>query len=245
MGSAVSGNILIIEDDDFIRETKQSFLTSEGFTVFEARDGADALQAIQSEAIDLILLDIMLETGNGIDLMKEIKEYTNVPIIIVSSKNELVDKVVGLEMGADDYLCKPVDMKELLSRIKANIRRYQDITNTKDKASNTGDKEQIIFADWTINRSNYTVMHENGTDAGLTKDEFDLLLTLAQSPNIVFSREKLFEILKPDNYESYDRTIDIQIARVRKKLGDNAQSPKYIKTVRQVGYIFVANTEAG
>lgn len=238
----MNNSILIVEDDDFIRETKRSFLEAEGFTIHESTNDADALKMVQSQSIDLILLDIMLETGNGIDLMKQIKEFTNVPIIIVSSKSELVDKILGLEMGADDYLCKPVDMKELLSRIKANLRRYQQDQETmQDKHQDSSLSSNIVFGPWTINSDNYSVMHEDGKNAELTKDEFDLLHTLAGSPNIVFSREKLFEMLKPDNYESYDRTIDIQVARIRKKLGDDAKNPKYIKTVRQVGYIFVAD----
>lgn len=227
--------VLIAEDDDVIRQTQKLFLEQQGYRVAEAVDGASLLNTLRNVRPDLILLDVMLKQDNGIELITQIKIHTDAPIIIVSSKKELVDKVLALEMGADDYVCKPVEMQELSSRIKANIRRYES------RPASGGDKRRdISFGGWTMDFKTYAVRDERGRDSGLTTDEFQLLATLAGSPNVIFSRDRLFEILKAENYESFDRAIDIQIARIRKKLGDDARRPKIIKTIRKVGYIFIA-----
>ena len=235
-------NILIVEDDDFIRQVTKRMLESEGYRVLEAVGRPGLLKQLENNNPHIILLDIMLHQANGIELIEEIREHTYAPIIMVSSKDHLFDKIVALEMGADDYVSKPVEPKELLSRIKAHIRRYMN----SDSGAVGGKQEaaqNIRFDRWIIDHKTYTVKNDNGDDAGLTKDEFDLLVTLAKAPNVVFTRDRLFEILKTDNYDSFDRAIDIQVARIRKKLGDDARNPSIIKTVRKVGYKFVAATE--
>ena len=231
--------VLIAEDDKVIRLTQKEFLEAEGYKVIEAADGPSLLKGAQGGRPDAILLDIMLGKDNGIALIEKVKTHTDVPIIVVSSKKDLVDRVLALEMGADDYMSKPVEMRELASRLKANIRRY---TNDKKNAQGNGGPP-LEFAGWVLDFQTYTVRRRDGTDAGLTTAEFNLLATLARTPNVVFSRERLFDLLQPDNYESFDRAIDIHIARIRKKLGDNARNPKIIKTVRNIGYIFIAGGE--
>ena len=228
--------ILIAEDDDFLRQITKNKLESEGYVIVEAINKVTLMEQLNKHEVHTILLDILLNNDNGIEMIAEIKQHTDAPIIIVSSKNHLFDKVIALEMGADDYMCKPVEPKELISRIKANIRRY---INNKGPHINPA-SGQIKFGAWIIDCSNYSVKSDKGDDAGLTKDEFDLLVTLARSPNVVFTRDRLFEVLKSDNYDSFDRAIDIQITRIRKKLGDNANNPSIIRTVRKVGYQFIA-----
>lgn len=234
--------ILIAEDDDFTRQLTKRKLESEGYAVVEAINRVTLIgQLDKNDDVHIILLDIILDKDNGIELIDEIKRYTDAPIIMVSSKDHLFDKIIALEMGADDYMCKPVEPKELLSRIKAHIRRYVNSgTRQEDRKEN---RKQIKFGPWLVDHKTCSIKNDNGGDAGLTKDEFDLLVTLAQSPNVVFTRERLFEVLKSDNCDSFDRAIDIQITRIRKKLGDSANSPSIIKTVRKVGYQFIAQIE--
>ena len=230
--------ILVAEDDDFVRILEKEALEGAGYRVFESKCRQSTLQSLEDHNVSLILLDIILSKDNGIELITDIKQYTKAPIIMVSGKSGLADKVMSLEMGADDYMSKPVEMKELLARIRANIRRYEG----EDSAIYGKGRSKLAFDNWVMDSDSFSVRDcIHGRDAALTKDEFDLLLTLARSPNVVFSREKLFEILKADNYEVFDRSIDIQIARIRKKLGDDAKLPRIIKTVRKVGYQFIAN----
>lgn len=235
--------VLIAEDDNIIRQTQKQFLEGEGYKVIEAIDGQTLIRALQNTCPDIILLDIILNKDNGLELMKDIKTYTDVPIIVVSSKKDLIDKVLALELGADDYMCKPIEMRELISRIKANVRRYKN-DNSKGISKDAETRPPIVFGEWLIDFRTYSVTNREGVDVGLTTAEFNLLSTLAKSPNVVFTREKLFDILKPDNYDSFDRAIDIQIARIRKKFGDDAHDPKIIKTIRNVGYIFIGNKES-
>ncbi len=234
-------SVLVVDDDDFIRKVTRGKLESEGYTVLEAIDKSSLLKQLGHHDVHLILLDVILNKDNGIELIAEIKKFTDAPIMMVTGKDHLFDKVIALEMGADDYMCKPAEPKELLSRIKAHIRRYVGSGEKTDGTKH--DSGQIKFGPWTIDRKTYSVRNDNGGDAGLTKDEFDLLVTLACQPNVVFTRDRLFEILKSDNYESFDRAIDVQITRIRKKLGDHANSPSIIKTVRKVGYQFIADRE--
>jgi len=233
--------VLIVEDDDFIRQVTKTKLESERYKVVEATNRQTMLAQLEKHEMHIILLDIMLEKDNGIELIAEIKKFTDAPIIVVSSKDHLFDKVIALEMGADDYMCKPAEPKELLSRINANIRRY--LGSGKAAAAPQETIKKIRFLSWTIDPVTFSVKNDAGKDAELTKDEFDLLVTLAKSPNVVFTRERLFEVLKADNYDSFDRAIDIQVARIRKKLGDNARDPFIIKTIRKVGYQFIAPAE--
>lgn len=229
--------VLIAEDDDVIRQSEKLFLEREGYRVAEAVDGSSLLEILENLQPHTILLDVMLKQDNGIEMIPQIKSRTDAPIIVVSSKKDLVDKVLALEMGADDYVCKPVEMKELASRVKANIRRYET------RPARSADKRRnISFCGWTMDFKTYTLRDAKGGDSGLTTDEFELLATLASAPNVIFSRDRLFDILKAGNYESFDRAIDIQIARIRKKLGDDARHPQIIKTIRKVGYIFIAES---
>lgn len=232
--------VLIAEDDDFLRQITKHKLESEGYAVIEAIDRDTLVQQLSRHDPHIILLDILLHKDNGIELIAEIKQRTDAPIIVISSKDHLFDKVIALEMGADDYMCKPAEPKEMLSRIKANIRRYINSSAAAVPAKESG---LLKFCSWTINCQTYSIVDNNGCDAGLTKDEFDLLLTLVRSPNVVFTRDRLFEVLKSERYDSFDRAIDIQITRIRKKLGDNASNPVIIKTVRKVGYQFIAPIE--
>lgn len=230
--------ILVADDDECIRTLEREFLRGEGYDVIESQCKQTTLQSLENHNVSLILLDIMLGRDNGIELIKDIKTYTNAPIIMISSRRDLVDKVISLEMGADDYMSKPVEAKELLARIKANIRRYDD----RDNVMSRNHVSKLSFDQWVIDCDDFSVKSIDGSrGADLTKDEFDLLSTLARSPHVVFSRDKLFEILKADNYDVFDRSIDVQIARIRKKLGDDARTPKIIKTIRKAGYQFIAD----
>lgn len=228
--------VLMVDDDDFLRQVIKSKLESEGYRMLQAVSRPTLFSQLGTNEIHLILLDIMLDKENGIELITEIREHTEAPIIMLSSKDHLFDKIIALEMGADDYICKPAEPKELLSRIKANIRRYISGSTTVEAKA----PQKFRFGPWLVDISNFCVCNDDGHDAGLTKDEFDLLVVLAKSPNVIFTREKIFEILRAEDFDTFDRAIDIQIMRIRKKIGDDARNPVFIRTVRKVGYQFVA-----
>jgi two-component system phosphate regulon response regulator OmpR len=185
---------------------------------------------------DVILLDLVLPDGEGINLIPQFRAKTKAPIVVVSGKSDTTEKIVCLEMGADDYITKPFQMRELSARIKAVVRRAND--NFEQREEIKADK--IQFLGWCLDRTQYQLFDEAGTSADLTTGEFKLLEALAMSANRALTREFLFDLTRAGEYDTYDRSIDIQIARLRKKLKGDSE---IIKTVRGVGYMFSAETK--
>lgn len=230
--------ILSIEDDRNLQFVLQSFLEDQGYEVLTGNNGKDLLEKIQAVHVDVILLDLVLPDGDGLNLMTGIRNYTKAPVIVVSGKDDPTDTILGLEMGADDYLAKPFEMRELYARIKAVLRRVHSESDTARGTGGKQDAERLSFGPWIMDRATFSVTNKSGESANLTTAEFKLLEILLNSSGRALSRDQLFELGRGQDYQSYDRAVDIHIARLRKKLGDDPKTPHLIKTVRGVGYMF-------
>ncbi len=224
--------ILIVEDEKNISDIIKFNLVKEGFDVVCAYDGEEGLEAFYNEDPDLVLLDIMMPKMDGLSVCKEIRKTSEVPIIMLTAKAEEADKVLGLEALADDYVTKPFSNKELIARIRTNLRRSGKVTTTSTN--------EVKIADITINLDKYEI-YKGEELIPLTKREFELVLFLANNKEQVFSREDLLQ--KVWNYDYYGdvRTVDVTIRRLRIKLEDNPEKPVYILTKRGVGYHFGGN----
>tara|TARA_B100001179_G_C18567746_1_gene393619 strand:- start:223 stop:915 length:693 start_codon:yes stop_codon:yes gene_type:complete len=226
-------NIVFIEDDKNIRELFTDFLSGEGYNITALPDGIDFDQNCNIDNIDLFLLDYELPGRNGLDLVLDIRKQSNAPIILLSGNSTDVEKIIGLETGADDYLLKPILPRELVARIKAVMRRYQPAVIPPTSSND------LKFGPWRLNNNQHQVLHDEGHDAGLTATEYDILSILVSSKGRKVSRDQIFQNLDKLESDSYDRSIDILIGRIRKKLGDDPKDPSYIKTIRGVGYLFI------
>ena len=224
--------ILIVDDDNNIANLISLYLTKECFDTQIASDGESALEMFETYNPNLILLDIMLPGKDGYDVCREIRSKSKVPIILLSAKTEVFDKVLGLELGADDYIIKPFDSKELVARVKAVLRRFTEETPQVAKAD---DSKKLEFKDLVINMSNYEVSYK-GEHVDMTPREIELLFFLASSPNQVFTREQLLNQIWGYEFAGDTRTVDVHIKRIREKIPGNDEWS--ISTVWSVGYKF-------
>jgi len=232
--------VLVLDDDSRIRQMLQRYLTGEGFTVALAGTLQQAQQAYAQQSINLILLDLKLGAENGLDFAREIRATDKqTPIIILSSKDDVVDKVVGLEVGADDYVAKPFHLRELLARIRAALRRAETVLVEKTLLSS--DSENISFGNWRMARASRVVTDHLGQELPLTSKEYKLLDVFVERPRRVLSRDQLINEVSGRSWNAYDRSIDTQVRRLRKKIETDPSNPKLIKTVRGEGYIFSAD----
>jgi two-component system OmpR family response regulator len=228
-------HILIVDDDKDIRDLLQEFFQKRGLRASVAADGVEMEAAMRRAQIDLIVLDVMLPGKSGLELCRELRARYPTPIIMLTAVTETTDRVVGLEMGADDYVPKPFDPRELLARIRAVLRRNAPETR-KDP------RRQIYrFAGWTMDCSRRRLMAPGEVRVELTAAEFNLLTTFVQSAQRVLSRDQLIELAGGD---SYDRSIDILVSRLRRKMEDDPRTPRLIMTVRNGGYQFMPETVA-
>lgn len=223
--------ILIVDDDNNIAELISLYLTKECFDTMIAGDGETALLLADSFAPNLILLDLMLPGIDGYQVCREIRAKSSIPIIMLSAKGEIFDKVLGLELGADDYMEKPFDSKELVARVKAVLRRYKPA----QAAPASPDVECVEFPDLTINRTNYSVV-SMGKTVDMPPKELELLYFLAASPNHVFTREQLLDQIWGYEYIGDTRTVDVHIKRLREKINDHTNWR--IATIWGIGYKF-------
>lgn len=229
--------ILVVDDEKPILEILKFNLEKEGFKVLGAADGEEGLVLALTQNPDLILLDIMLPKLDGFDVCKRIREKSNVPIIMITAREEEVDKVLGLELGADDYITKPFSIREVLARVKANMRRFAG-------EGKEGSQDLIVAApNLVINTTKYEAV-KNGVTLDLTLREYELLKFLVTQPNRIFSREALLSSVW--GYEFYGdvRTVDVTVRRLREKVEDDSSNPRYILTKRGVGYYFSKAAEA-
>ena len=224
--------ILIVDDDENIANLISLYLTKECYETRIEHDGQSALDAFKEYAPNLILLDIMLPGLDGYEVCREIRRESKVPIIMLSAKTEVFDKVLGLELGADDYIIKPFDSKELVARVKAVLRRYTEAPAPVEKKP---DEKRVEYKDLIINLSNYEVIYK-GKPVEMTPREIELLYFLASSPNQVFTREQLLDHIWGYEYAGDTRTVDFHIKRIREKIADTDQWS--IGTVWSVGYRF-------
>ena len=220
--------ILLVDDDPNIRQLVNLYLQKEGFEVMMADRGDEALKMFKASPPNLILLDIMLPGMDGWQVCREVRKISNIPIIMLTAKDETFDKVLGLELGADDYVAKPFDMKELVARIKAVSRRFQNAE---------APEKELVFPGLTININQYTVMYM-GKELEMPPKELELLYFLASHPGMVFTREQLLEQVWGYDYFGDSRTVDVHVKRLREKLTEGEKLGWQIKTVWGVGYKF-------
>ncbi len=226
--------ILVVDDERPIVEILKINLQKENYIVFEAYDGEDAVYKAQTIEPDLILLDVMLPKLDGFSVCRKIREFSSVPIIMLTAREEEVDKVLGLELGADDYMTKPFSVRELMARIKANMRRQSP---PQQETGATEKNEIVEIGCFKIDSDRYE-LYKNNELVDLTIREFDLIKFLASQPNKIFSRQSLLESVWDYEYYGDVRTVDVTIRRLREKIEDNPSEPVFIITKRGVGYYF-------
>ena len=252
-------HILVVDDEPRIRTMLRRYLTDEGFKVSDAADGGAMRAVLEGGTIDLVLLDLMLPGEDGISLARCIRQRSEIPVIILTGKGDLIDRVVGLEAGADDYITKPFELREVLARIRTVLRRIGPRLAAPAASKSPDDKlagggkagggmtadEILHFQGWRLDLVRRELTPPSGGPVPLTAGEFDLLRVFAQHPNRVLSRGQLIELVKGREWAAYDRAIDTQVGRLRKKLECDPANPTLIKTVRGGGYVFATPVTAG
>lgn len=223
--------ILIVEDDLSIAELQRDYLELAGFEVDICADGADGLNAIKEKSYDLLILDIMLPKINGFDILRNIQESKDIPVLMVSAKKEEIDKIRGFSLGADDFITKPFSPGELVARVKSHIHNYDRLKSRFNKQKSS----TILIRGLQINKDSRQVFI-NDKEVNLTQKEFEILLYLAQNPNRVFDREELFERIWGLDALGDNATITVHIGRIREKIEPNPSDPQYIETVWGAGY---------
>jgi two-component system, OmpR family, response regulator len=227
--------VLVVEDDPGLRVLIARALQQNGFAVCQAGSGAEMWSLYEKRPADLILLDIMLPGKTGIDLCREIRTRSGVPIIFISARGDETDRVIGLELGADDYISKPVSTRELLARVRAVLRR-----GTLERTSDRESSEKALFAGWEVDLRRRAVFSPSGASIELTGAEFDLLASFLGSPQRILGRDRLIELSRVRLGDSSDRSIDVLVSRLRRKLSSAGQAAP-ITTVRGVGYMLTAD----
>jgi DNA-binding response OmpR family regulator len=232
-----SGCVLVVDDDPSIREMLSDYLSSQGFKVVLAEDGTAMRAAIEAAAPDLVLLDLKLPHEDGLSLARYLREHYDVGIIMVTGAGGLVDRIVGLEVGADDYVAKPFEPRELLARIKSVLRRMQA------RPALPGDREStrsVSIGHCRLDLASHQLFDRDGAEIPITTMEFDLLKVFAENPGKALSRDRILTLTKNREWDPYDRSIDIRVARLRRKVEADPDNPRVIRTVRGVGYMFVS-----
>ncbi len=235
-----TGHILVVDDQKEICEVVQQYLSSEGYRVSVANDGGGMRRVMGQAEVDLVILDLMLPGEDGLTLARQLREDSTVGIIILTGRGETVDRIIGLEMGADDYLPKPFHLRELLARVKSVLRRA---SSRAQKEKPSGARARARFAGWHLDLSTRELVSPDGGEVRLTTGEFDLLAAFVNNANQVLSRDRLLDLARNREAGPFDRTIDVQVRRLRRKLEPDPQNPTMIKTVRGTGYIFTPTVE--
>jgi two-component system, OmpR family, response regulator len=230
--------LLVVDDDREIRDLLSKLLTRRGYRVTTVRDEQEMRRELVSSRIDLVILDIMLPGKDGLTLCRELRASKSIPIIMVTARGEPTDRIVGLEIGADDYLSKPFDGGELEARIRAVLRRCAG-----REALCAEGNTIFAFAGWKLDTRQRHLFSPEGAAVDLTSGEFDLLLAFVQRPQRVLSRDNLLDIVRGRDATSFDRSIDVQISRLRRKIESDPKAPELIKTVRSGGYVFTPSVE--
>lgn len=232
----MAAQILLLEDEQAIADTLLYVLRSEGFGVTHVRLVQEALAAFRQQPPDLALLDVGLPDGNSFDLCREIRRHSELPIVFLTARSEEIDRVLGLELGADDYIVKPFEPRELVARVRSILRRYQRAAIPEA----VSERSSARFAGWVFDSSRHALTAPDGRELSLSAAEAGLLATLLRRPNKILSREQL---LGERDVDPFDRSIDVRISRLRRKLDDDPQNPRLIKTVYGAGYLFSSQVE--
>ncbi|MCT7357423.1 MAG: DNA-binding response regulator [Thalassobium sp.] len=228
--------ILIVEDDERLATLTKDYLESNGLKVAVEGDGGRAIERIKTEQPDLVVLDLMLPGEDGLAVCRIVRPYYKGPILMLTARTEDLDQVLGLEMGADDYVAKPVRPRVLLARIRALLRRVKEVP--EEQVVDGGSDNRLTFGNLVVDNAMREAWLE-GKSIDLTSAEFDLLWLLSSSAGRVLTREEIFHQLRGIEYDGQDRSIDVRVSRIRPKVGDDPMNPKRIKTVRSKGYLFV------
>ncbi len=232
----MTASILVVDDDENQRWMVQTYLEKHGFSVQTAEDGQVMRACLEQTEFDIVLLDVTMPGEDGFTLARYLREHHDVGIIMLTASTELVDRVLGLELGADDYMTKPFEPRELMARIKSLIRRMQ----TDNQAKGENQPIHVVqFGKYSLNMDAQQLLDGEGESVSITSMEFDLLKAFAENPGRVLNRDRLLSLAHNRDWDPYDRSIDIRIARIRQKIEENPSKPAIIKTVRGAGYIFI------
>lgn len=234
-----SAHILVVDDDREIRDLTARFLRKHGFRVDDASNGREMDAQLAAGHFDLIVLDLMMPGEDGLSICRRLRNDSAIPIIMLTALGEDTDRIVGLEVGADDYLPKPFNPRELLARIKAVLRRG---SGNGERIDSSGKK--LTFEGWTIDIDKRNLTAPDGVLVSLTAGEFDLLVALAERPQRVLSRDQLLDLTRGREAGPFDRSVDVQLSRLRRKVESDPKDPTLIKTVRGGGYMFTADVDS-
>ncbi len=238
--STAPDHILVVDDDPEIRRLLSTYLEKNGLRVTTAADGPAMWRALEGSRVDLIVLDLMLPGADGLELCRTLRARSRIPVIMLTARGDEMDRILGLEMGADDYLPKPFSARELLARIKVVLRRARDVpAGPLDEGPAT-----LAFAGWTLDTRARELCSPDGVMVALSHAEYRLLHVLVTHPNRALSRDQLLDLTQGREAMPFDRSIDVLIGRLRRRLGDDAREPSLIKTVRGQGYMLAAKVEA-
>jgi DNA-binding response OmpR family regulator len=238
-----STRVLVVDDDPSVRDLFQRYLTHEGFEMSAASSSATATCLVESRSFDIVILDLMLGTDDGLDVARHIRRQSDVPINMLTAKGDEIDRIVGLELGADDYVLKPFNPRKLLARMKSVLRRSSRGRTRQSHGERESASEVARFAGWTVDVGNWQVMTPDKRRLKLSTGEFDLLVAFARNPRQVLSRDQLSEYTRGKTGRRVVRGIDLQVMRLRQKIEDDTKNSTLIKTVHGAGYIFAAQVE--
>jgi len=232
-------HILIVEDARDIREPLARYLREHGYRATTAPDAAQARKTMKSSAIDLVVLDIMMPGEDGLSLCRSIRETSQIPVVLLTARGEEVDRIIGLEMGADDYIAKPFSPRELVARVAAVLRRTQALPPRQKPP----EISHVKFGDWTLDLKQRELLGADGVATPLSSGEFRLLAALVEHPLVALTRNQLLDLTKGRDAELFDRSIDNHVSRLRKKIEPDPKNPRYIKTVWGGGYMLAVEPE--
>ena len=234
-------NILVVDDDMRICRILLRYLSSAGYTVASAANGDEMRECMQSFAADLVLLDLNMPGEHGLDICRNLRHTSDVGIIILTGSSDKVDEIVGLEGGADDYLVKPVEERELLARVRSVLRRIL----TKPANDSSEKKSVLLFSDWILDLASHELRSTAGEDVRLTSYEFQILAALVSNANKILSRDQIMNHVKGRDWIASDRSVDVLIGKIRKKIEKDPKNPALVKTMRGIGYKFTARVTYG
>ena len=228
---------LVVDDDGEIRNLLAEYLARQGFRVSLARDGREMRQVLENGRPDIVVLDVMLPGEDGLALCRDLRAKSSIPVIMLTARGEELDRIIGIEMGADDYLAKPFSPRELLARMKSVLRRARALPQTRAEG------HRVRFAGWTVDLAARHLVAPDGVVVPLSGTEFRLLSVFIEHPNRVLDRNQLMDLTLGREATPLDRSIDVQVSRLRQRLRDDAREPRIIKTVRNGGYVLAATVE--
>lgn len=240
---AAGAIILVVEDDPDMRETVCAALVRDGYRVREAGDGSAMRDTLAQYPVDLVILDLVLPGESGLDLARELRNGSDIPFIMLTGKDTVIDKVVGLEVGADDYITKPFHVRELVARIRTVLRRAGARGGKAESGIQEAKSGVYRFGDWKLDVTGQRLTGVGGRVVTLTTYEFRVLSALVRRHGRALSRDQIMDLVADREWNPLDRSIDVLIGKIRKKLGDDSRDPRFIRTIRNTGYMFVANVE--